>query len=137
MSKVVIESHVGEVKSELDRRIPIVLNAIGMQAEGNAVKGITAAKAVDTGRLRASITHQVDIQEDAVYIGSNVEYAPYVELGTGIYASEGGGRQDPWWYQDEKGEWHFTHGIKPRHFLRNAITNYQSEYENILKEGFK
>lgn len=133
MSKVVIESHVGEVKSELDRRIPIVLNAIGMQAEGNAVKEITAADAVDTGRLRASITHIVD--DDSVYIGSNVEYAPYVELGTGIYASEGNGRQTPWFYVDDKGQGHFTHGMKPRHFLKNAITNYTSEYQDILEKG--
>ena len=36
---------------------------------------------VDTGRLRNSITHQQ--QDDTTeIIGTNVEYAPYVELGT-------------------------------------------------------
>lgn len=40
---------------------------------------------VDTGRLRSSITHRVTYREAeyvAAEIGSKVEYAPYVELGT-------------------------------------------------------
>jgi HK97 gp10 family phage protein len=39
---------------------------------------------VDTGRLRASITPQVDVSAETVrgIVGSNVTYAPYVELGT-------------------------------------------------------
>lgn len=39
---------------------------------------------VDTGRLRASITHVIGIEEgkQAAYVGSNVEYAIYQELGT-------------------------------------------------------
>ena len=36
----------------------------------------------DTGNLRNSITHEVDDGEPAAYIGTNVEYAPYVCLGT-------------------------------------------------------
>ena len=39
-------------------------------------------QALDTGRLRNSITHIVRPDEDSVYIGTNVEYAPDVELGT-------------------------------------------------------
>ena len=34
------------------------------------------------GTLRNSIAHQVVADENAVYVGTNVEYAPYVELGT-------------------------------------------------------
>jgi len=36
----------------------------------------------DTGRLSASITHVIDAGEQAVYVGTNLEYAPYQELGT-------------------------------------------------------
>ena len=36
---------------------------------------------VDTGNLRNSITHTVDGAGQKTYIGTNVEYAPYVELG--------------------------------------------------------
>jgi HK97 gp10 family phage protein len=39
---------------------------------------------VDTGRLRSSITHR--LEQDGIglvaYVGTNVEYAIYVELGT-------------------------------------------------------
>jgi HK97 gp10 family phage protein len=37
---------------------------------------------VDTGTLKRSITNVVDDNEKSVIIGTNVEYAPYVELGT-------------------------------------------------------
>ena len=106
---VIITSNVGQVKAELERRIPIVLEALGIQAETNAVDEITSLGAVDTGRLRASITHQVDESDDSVIIGSPVEYAPYVELG--------------------------TYKMDSRPFLRNAIMNYSDQYEKIVKEG--
>ena len=61
----------------------------GLTAEGYAKKMCP----VDTGNLRNSITHTVDEGEPAAYIGSNTEYAAYVELGTGKYVS--GGRPTP------------------------------------------
>jgi hypothetical protein len=51
---------------------------------------------VDTGQLRQSITHEVE--GNTGVIGTNVEYAPYVEYGTGIHAKDGNGRQTPWSY---------------------------------------
>ena len=60
----------------LERGKRNALTAIGATAETYAKN----ATPVDTGRLRNSISHAVD--GEAVYIGSNVEYAPYVELGT-------------------------------------------------------
>lgn len=36
----------------------------------------------DTGRLRNSVTYEVDKQALTVKIGTNVEYAPFLELGT-------------------------------------------------------
>ena len=50
------------------------LERIGEAAEGYAVDLCP----VDTGNLRNSITHIVDGGGDAVYIGSNVDYAGYV-----------------------------------------------------------
>lgn len=40
---------------------------------------------VDTGRLRSSITHELATDTQGLHgrIGTNVEYAPYVEFGTG------------------------------------------------------
>ena len=54
------------------------LTRIGLAAEGYAKKKCP----VDTGNLRNSITNEVRSSEKAVYIGTNVEYAAYVELGT-------------------------------------------------------
>ena len=104
-----IEDNSDVVLEELASRLPAVLEAIGIQAEGNAVDEITKMKAVDTGRLRGSISHATD--EEAAYIGTNVEYAPYVELG--------------------------THKMPARPFLRNAVSNYADEYKKLLEDGLK
>lgn len=37
---------------------------------------------VDTGRLRASVTHEVAPDGLSAVVGTNVEYAPYIEFGT-------------------------------------------------------
>lgn len=106
------------------------LEAIGLQAEGY----VAMLTPVDTGRLRDSITHEV--KGDTVYIGTNVEYAPYIEFGTGIYA-DSGGRKTPWWYKDDKGEWHFTHGSQPHHMLQRGIEQHLDEYKQIAEEFLK
>lgn len=106
------------------------LEAIGQQAEGYA-KGLVP---VDTGRLRASITHKT-INNDE-YIGTNVDYAPYVEFGTGEYA-ENGGRKGGWFYVDDNGVGHFTRGRKPKPFLRPAAKDHASEYRKILEDELK
>lgn len=64
------------IKQAKTEAIARALKAIGVQAEGHAVLYCP----VDTGRLQGSLTHAVD--DDAVYIGTNVEYAPFVEFGT-------------------------------------------------------
>ena len=66
------------IKNALPEQIEIALEAVGLQAEGYAKLKCP----VDTGRLRNSITHATVKREKAVYIGTNVEYAPYVEMGT-------------------------------------------------------
>lgn len=45
---------------------------------------------VDTGRLRSSITNELgtDAQGLLAAVGTNVEYAPYVELGTSRMAAQ-------------------------------------------------
>lgn len=102
------------------------LERCGMQAEGYA-KEMTP---VDTGNLRNSITHKV--VENEVYIGTNNEYAAYVELGTGKYAE--GGRKDPWVYQDEAGRWHHTDGQRAQPYLKPAVADHKQTYRNIIKD---
>ena len=103
------------------------LEKCGLTAEGYAKKLCP----VDTGNLRNSITHTVDEEEPAAYIGSNVEYASYVCLGTGKYAE--GGRPTPWVYQDAKGKFHWTAGNKAKPFLKPAVADHKEQYREIIK----
>lgn len=66
------------IADAIDRALVAALEETGLVAEGYAKR----ACPVDTGRLRSSITHIVDEGTRHVIIGTNVEYAPYVELGT-------------------------------------------------------
>ena len=122
-----IADNTEELLKATAEQIEKALTAVGHEA----VARVNPLVPVDTGRLRASITSEVDGQ--TVNVGTNVEYAPYVEMGTGVYAEEGG-RPTPWWYQDDKGEWHFTHGQKPAHFIRDGLANNLDEYKRILQE---
>lgn len=103
------------------------LEKCGLTAEGYA----KLLCPVDTGNLRNSITHQVDSGEPAVYIGSNSEYAAYVELGTGKYYP--GGRKTPWTYQDAKGNWHLTYGQRAKPYLKPAVADHADTYRSIIK----
>ena len=64
-----------------------------LEAVGLEVQRIASDNApVDTGRLAASITHALDPDEPAVYIGTNVEYAAAQELSTSKMPAANGGR---------------------------------------------
>ena len=102
------QNNIGDVLSELQMKEAKALEMIGIKAEGYA----KALCPVDTGNLRNSITHQVDLSVDGVYIGTNVEYGPYVELGT-VKLPDG----------------------KP--FIRPAIENHMSEYKQIAINELK
>lgn len=87
----------------------------------------------DTGALRRSITSRVEGLEGIIY--TPLEYAPYIEYGTGLFA-EGNGRKDvPWNYQDDKGNWHSTSGLKPHPFMRPSLDENRQKILDILKEG--
>lgn len=132
ITNVTITDNTGLVREALARATRQALTIIGTTAERYA----KLETPVDLGRLRNSMTHVV--QGDSVYVGSNVEYAPYVELGTGIYASGSNGRKDPWVYYDEKtGKFRLTRGSKPHHMIRRAVTEHTDEYREIVKAAFK
>lgn len=87
------------------------------------------------GELRRSITSQVEGLQGVVF--TPLEYAPYVEFGTGLFAEGGQGRtwDLPWSYQDEKGEWHSSKGQHPSPFMRPALDENREEIKRIIKEG--
>ena len=53
-----------------------------LRVERDAKINLTKNDSVISGILRASITHKLDPSTLSATVGSNVEYAPYVELGT-------------------------------------------------------
>lgn len=87
----------------------------------------------DNGELRRSITSKVENNEGIVF--TPLKYAPYVEFGTGLFAEEGGRKDVPWHYQDDKGEWHSTSGMKPHPYMRPALEENREEILSILKES--
>lgn len=87
----------------------------------------------DTGALRRSITSKVEGEKGIVF--TPLEYAPYVEYGTGLFAEAGGRADTPWSYQDDKGEWHSTSGQKPQPFMRPALENNRAKIKATLKGG--
>ena len=94
-----------EVLSKMEKAIERGLEAIGLTAEGHAKKETP----VDTGRLRNSISHAVE--DRAAYIGTNVEYAPYVELG--------------------------ARGRDGKHMLQRAATEHTAEYKRLMEDSMK
>ena len=126
-----ITDNSGEILKDLDNKKLSALEAVGIAAEGFC-KRLTP---VDLGTLRNSMTHAV--RGDDVYIGSNIPYAPFVELGTGIYATDGKGRKSPWGYYDRNGKYHVTRGMKPRHMLKKAASEHTEEYKRIIEAIMK
>ncbi len=103
---VIFKSYKPQVMSALQQKKARTLEILGGTAERHAVEQITRNRSVITGNLRDSITHQ-RLDENTELIGTNVFYAPYVELGTSRSRA------------------------KP--YLRPAIENHRSEYQAIIK----
>ena len=105
MSSYTTKDNTKEVLAAMEKAIERGLEAIGLTAEGHAKKETP----VDTGRLRNSITHAV--KDKAAYIGTNVEYAPYVEFG--------------------------SRGRDGKHMLQRAATEHTAEYKRLLEDSMK
>lgn len=96
-------------------------------AKTKAPKGVT-------GELARSITSKVEGTTGTVF--APIDYAPYVEYGTGIFAEKGGRYDVPWVYQDERsGKWYSTSGQKPHPFMRPALIENRDKILKDIKEG--
>ena len=104
---VTIQDHSAEISADIKSALLRGLETCGLVAEGYAKK----LAPVDTGNLRNSITHDVDNEGPASYIGTNVEYAPYQELGT-------------------------IH-MKAQPFLKPAVADHANEYRKIIENELK
>ena len=118
------------VKRELERAVIRGLIKASLLVEGQAV----LLAPVDKGGLRDSIGYKVDESELVAYIGTNCEYAIYVEFGTGEFAESGNGRKGGWVYKAPNGEVHFTYGMSPQPYLRPAFRKNQKAIRDILAD---
>lgn len=75
---LITENNIKVIQEALNSGIMKGLEAVGMEVQARAFEYAP----YDTGRLRNSIAHVLDNDEPAVYIGSNVEYAAFQELGS-------------------------------------------------------
>lgn len=133
--KIEIEDHSPEVLAALQNAIDRALAAIGEEAETYAKETITQSGRVGTSNLLNSINHKEG--DDFMAVGTNVKYAIWHEVGTGVYAADGKGRKSPWAFRDSKGNWHYTKGVKPLHFLRNSIADHIDRYKKLLRESLE
>lgn len=91
----------------------------------------------DTGALRRSITSKVTESDKEVQgvVYTPLEYGPYFEYGTGLFAENGNGRKDvPWFYKDDEGKTHITSGQHPHPFMRPAFDENKSKIKKLIKE---
>jgi len=107
MSDVKITDNSETFKGAASAQIERAMEACGLQAEGYAKAQLYKGHGFVTGRLRNSISHAV--RGNSAIIGTNVEYAPYIEFGS---RSRGGGGY---------------------HFLGKAATEHSEEYKAIIK----
>lgn len=107
MAQVSFHSNLGQIGKATSAQLAKAAEIIGGMAESYA-KQICP---VDTGNLRNSITHSTEDEGHTVVIGTNVEYAPYVELGTSR--------------------------TRAKPYLRPAIETHIPEYQTVLQTILK
>lgn len=103
MAQVTFQSNLGKFDKATKEQLAKAAEIIGGMAESYAKELCP----VDTGNLRNSITHATEDEGRTVVIGTSVEYAPYVELG--------------------------TYKMKARPYLRPAIENHIDEYKDVVQ----
>ena len=112
-------SYASEILAKMAQAKTRSLEIIGGTAEGHAKEKCP----VKSGRLRNSITH-ARVSEDTEAIGTDVEYAPFVELGH---------NQQPGRYVPAIGKRLVASHVAAKPFLKPAVDNYQNEYLEIIK----
>lgn len=98
---------------------------------------ITANKNVDIGHLRSSIVKAVDNSKLNGTVSTNVEYAPYIEFGTGRFAEGGGGRSTPWRFFSDRYGWVTTSGHIAYPFMRPALNDNKDKLIKIAESEVK
>lgn len=120
-----------EVKAKMNNIIAATLEEAAGEVESQTKRNTR----VKTGKTKNSWQHKV--VENTAYIGSDYENAIWEEFGTGDYALEGNGRKGGWFYEDEKGNGHYTHGKRPSRAFWKAYISMKQKIIQLFEERFK
>lgn len=128
--KIEFTNNAKVIKKLLNIECEQALTDCGQILKSN-VRDLTRVK---TGQTKRSFDYRLADKgsELEVKVGSPLENAIWEELGTGEYAIEGNGRKGGWYYEDEKGEGHFTRGKTPSRALYYAIKNCKNAIKSRL-----
>lgn len=120
----------------LPERVDMALEIIGGILEGHAKEycpvsngDIQQGGTYPGGRLRDSITHGLSTEkEHHEIVGTNVEYAPFVELGHA---------QRPGRFVPAIGRRLVASHVAARPYLRPALENHREEYWGVIERVFQ
>ena len=125
-----------KIKAQMDAAAFSGLESAALIVEATAK---ALAPVGDSGELRDKIDHSITNTSDGpvAKVGSPLDYAMYVEYGTGEFAENGSGRKGGWSYQDAEGNWHHTNGMEPQPFLRPAFRRNKAKIQEAIGKEFK
>lgn len=134
------ESNLRTVLRSYDTWEAKALKAIGYFIEGQAKLRCPVSKNIDKrtgvgGNLRSSIGHKVNERKHAVYLGTNTEYAIFVEKGTGPHIIRPKNARVLAW--NDKSGAHFARrvnhpGTKAQPFLTPAVEENKKKIAIIV-----
>lgn len=120
---VVFKSYRNEVMNAIEQAKSRALETVGGMAESDVKRKLTQNKSVQSGILRNSITHQ-RVDENTEAIGTDIEYAPYVEFGH----HQQPGRYVPALKKRLKLSW-----VPPKPFMRPAVEGNMKKYRAVIE----
>ena len=152
---IIKEDNTKAFKDASDVAIKRALEKIGGKAESYAKalvaplgpKGNPMRTAI-TAQLRNSMTHRVE--DHTLLVGSNLDMAAYVELGTGnkyqpsaewiqttVEKGPNSGLSKWLFYDKELGRVRIGLPMAPTPFLRPAVEQHKDEYKNVIENELK
>lgn len=134
-----------ETKEKIDTGIKVGLRQVARDIKVLEQENIAKTTGNDTysptGQLRRSVTImplEFSPNLASITVVPYVNYAIYVEYGTGIYATQWNGRQNGWVYPVGGGQYRFTMGIPPHFFVTDTYEYFKDgKAKQIVEKSIK
>jgi hypothetical protein len=124
------QKSIEQIKEDVDEACEVALLKVASEIKELEQENIVATTGNGTYQPTGNLRGSIEIKKIGYLsygIAPNELIAPYakwVEEGTGIYASDGNGRQTPWVYPIGNGQFVFTQGIRPHWFVQVTSSVY-------------